>query len=229
MSGRRRNLIVVVAALGALGAVPPELPAQIADTSQTPVDSVVITPEAEPAIVPADDTVVLPISPRAAFARSLVIPGWGQAAFDAHTRGGIYFAGWAANWFMIFRNQVRLNEARDRFGQRAAQIEAGLISGSENPDSMRAVLDRDPTILQAAIRADEGPGNTGNNLRKLVRAREQQREDWIAWAIFWVLASGVDAYVTAHLYDMPATIDVQQHADRSVSVGLDVPLPVRRR
>lgn len=203
--------------------------AQIADTTQTPVDSVVVTPGARPAVsAAAGDRAPEPISPRAAFIRSLLVPGWGQAAFESYLRGGIYFAGWATNGFMIFRTQARLDDARSRFDRRAAQIEAELIAASPNPDSLRAVLDSVPTVLEQAVRADVGPGNTGNELRKLVRAREQQREDWIAWAIFWVLASGIDGYVTAHLADFPAEIDVRRNADRSISLGARVPVPRRR-
>ena len=197
---------------------------QIADTSQVPVDSVVITPDARPTITESEpDLTVEPLSPRSALIRSMLVPGWGQAAFGSNFRGGVYFAGWAANWFMIFRNQVRLDDARDRFDTRVDIIEAGLIAASPNPHSLREVLASDPAVLDAAVRADEG-ATGGNALRKLVRAREQQREDWIAWSIFWVLASGVDAYVTAHLADFPTGIEIRSNSDRSVSVGLQLPL-----
>ncbi len=200
--------------------------AQIADTSQVAVDSVILAPEVEPILLPgAAAPIREPITPRGAFIRSMAVPGWGQAAFDSHFRGGVYFSGWAANWFMIFRNQVRLDEARTRFDTRVGQIEADLIANSPNPDSMRAVLDTVPAVLDEAVRADQGPGNTGNNLRNLVSSREQQREDWIAWSIFWILASGIDGYVTAHLSDFPVGIDVRRNPGRSVSVGLEVPLP----
>lgn len=203
--------------------------AQVGDTARVPVDSVVVTPEARPVIVDAaPDTATVPLSPRGAFIRSMVIPGWGQAAFDSHGRGSIYFAGWAANWFMIFRNQVRLDAARGRLDQRVDQIEAALIAASPNPDSLRAVMDTVPAILEAAIASDDGPGNTGVRLRGLVRSREQQREDWIAWSIFWILASGIDGYVTAHLADFPTDIDIRRNADRSVSVGIHLAVPRRR-
>lgn len=214
-------LVLLVASAGGAAA-------QIADTTQVPVDSVVVMPQARPTVVPGEPADVRdPMTPRGAFIRSMAVPGWGQSAFGSYFRGGVYFSGWAANWFMIFRNQVRLDEARTRFDHRVDQIEAELIAASPNPDSMRAVLDTVPSVLDEAIRADTGPGNTANNLRNLVSAREQQREDWIAWSIFWVLASGIDGYVTAHLSDFPVGIDVRRNPDRSISVGLEVPLPAR--
>lgn len=209
----------------ALTLAPANAAAQIVDTMQTPVDSVIVLPGANAAVLAASPDTVAPITPRGAFIRSMVVPGWGQSAFGSYFRGGIYFAGWAANWFMIFRNEVRLDEARFRFDMRLDQIEAMLLAESTNPDSLRAAMERDPSILEAAVDADDGPGNTGSNLRNVVNSREQQREDWIAWAIFWVLASGIDGYVTAHLSDFPADIEVRRNADRSVSMGLRVPLP----
>jgi hypothetical protein len=199
------------------------------DTVITHVDSVIVAPEAVAGVGTAVDEAELPITPRAAFIRSLVIPGWGQSAFGAYTRGGIYFAGWTGNWFMNVKNHVRLDEARNRLDLRTAQVRDSLIhsppspDAPPNPDSMRAVLDT-TNLLETTVRADA----IGADLRGLVSSREQQREDWIAWSLFWILASGIDAYVTAHLADFPATIDVEPNLDRSVSVRVDVPWPRRR-
>jgi hypothetical protein len=164
-----------------------------------------------------------PLTPGGAFIRSLVIPGWGQSAFGAYTRGGIYFSGWTANWFMNFKNQVRLQEARNQLDLRTSQIREHLIAESPNPDSMRAVLDT-TNVLPTAVRADP----IGGGLQGLVRSREQQREDWIAWSIFWILASGIDAFVVAHLADFPAVIDFEPQAAGGVSLKVEVPLPRRR-
>lgn len=196
--------------------------AQIADTSVTTVDSIIIEPQVPVTTLPADSA-PLPLEPRDAFIRSMIVPGWGQAAFGAYFRGGIYFAGWAGNAFQLVKTMGRLDDARDRLGRRRVHIVNSLIAGSEEPDSMRRALE-EPGAVEQAVRAD----SLGNDLRKLVRAREQQREDWIAFSLFWLLASGVDAYVTAHLADFPTEIDLEPQADGSVSVGFRVPLPVGR-
>jgi hypothetical protein len=162
-------------------------------------------------------------SPGGAFLRSLLVPGWGQAEFGAYARGGIYFAGWTANSFMNFKNQTRLSEARNRLDLRTGQLRDRLIADAPNPDSMRAVLDT-TNILEETLQAD----GVASNLRDLVRSREQQREDWIAWSLFWLLAAGVDAFVTAHLADFPAVIDLEPHTDGSLSLRVDVPFPRRR-
>jgi hypothetical protein len=181
----------------------------------------------DPAEPVSGDTVVeqpTPISPGGAFLRSVLLPGWGQAHFDAYVRGGIYFSGWVGNSFMNFKNQVRLREARNRLDLRTMQVRETLIAGAADPDSMRAVLDT-TQALALAVRDDA----IGSHLHDLVRSREQQREDWIAWSLFWLLASGIDAFVTAHLADFPAAIDMEPHVDGSLSIGVHVPWPRRAR
>jgi hypothetical protein len=211
-------LTLVLLGVGAGG-----LGAQVVDTAGVAMDTVPVVVDR-----PAQDP--RPVTPRGAFIRSLVIPGWGQAMFDANVRGGVYFSGWAGNWFMNFKNHVRLEEARNRLDLRTEQIRDSLIYSPPgpdlppNPDSMRAVLDT-TNLLQTTVRAD----GVGSNLQALVSSRRQQREDWIAWSLFWLLAGGIDAYVTAHLADFPAVIDVEPHTDGSVSLRVDVPLPRRRR
>jgi hypothetical protein len=210
------TLVLLGAGAGGLGA-------QVVDTAGVAMDTVPVVVDR-----PAQD--FRPATPRGAFIRSLVLPGWGQAMFDANVRGGVYFSGWAGNWFMNFKNHVRLKEARNRLDLRTEQIRDSLIYSPPgpdlppNPDSMRAVLDT-TNLLQTTVRADI----TGSNLQALVSSRRQQREDWIAWSLFWLLAGGIDAYVTAHLADFPAVIDVEPHMDGSVSLRVDVPLPRRRR
>jgi hypothetical protein len=219
MTPRLPMVVLAVAVFAAPGT------AQVTDTSQTPVDTVIVTPGADPVVVDtAVDSVRAPTSPRGAFIRSLILPGWGQEAFDAHVRAGVYFLGWAGNWYMNIRNYSRLGDIRNRYDVVREEIRDSLIA--ELPDSLQDDGIDDVTLDQA-VRADTTSGG-GNELRKLVRARVQQREDWIAWSIFWLLASGVDAYVTAHLSDFPAAIDVRPNRDRSVSVRLEVPLPRRR-
>ncbi|MCH8069514.1 MAG: hypothetical protein IID16_09655 [Candidatus Marinimicrobia bacterium] len=57
----------------------------------------------------------------------------------------------------------------------------------------------DPIDLAAAIEADL-PVLSALELQEI---RRQQREDWIAFAVFFLLLGGADAFVTAHLADFP--------------------------
>jgi hypothetical protein len=75
-----------------------------------PVDTIV-TPEArtEPAEVEFTG-----ISPRTAFVRSLVLPGWGQASVDSPLRGAVYFGMEAGSLWMLQKAHTRLRQARER-------------------------------------------------------------------------------------------------------------------
>ncbi len=220
---RHAPLYILLAA-----AIPAAAAGQVPDSAGEPPDSVVVAdtlgPE-DPIVVPVPDSVPDgPVTPRSAMFRSFLLPGWGQAEYDAHFRGTIYFAGFAANWFMNFRNAVRLSDARERLEIRRSQVETALIANSPNPDSMRAQIDSFPDVLETAVDEDE----LGGQLQGLVESRSQQREDWIAWSIFWLLASGIDAYVTGHLSDFPAAVEIEPNPDRSVELRIEVPLPRHR-
>ncbi len=49
--------------------------------------------------------------------------------------------------------------------------------------------------------------------RGLVTAREGQREDWLAVGLFFLLISGVDAFVSAHLQDFPEPLTIEPSPD----------------
>jgi hypothetical protein len=69
---------------------------------------------AEAAAVTAAAADTLPpgyISPRTAFLRSLVLPGWGQSSLGAPGRGSIYFALEAGSLWMTYKSHRKLREA----------------------------------------------------------------------------------------------------------------------
>ena len=47
--------------------------------------------------------------------------------------------------------------------------------------------------------------------RALVRSRQEQLEDWIAVLVGNHLFSAIDAFVAAHLWDLPAEIALRAH------------------
>lgn len=66
-----------------------------------------------PAAAPADTTEGAGVvSPRGAFIRSLILPGWGQSVVGAPGRGGVYFALESTSLWMLYRTQQRLSAAR---------------------------------------------------------------------------------------------------------------------
>lgn len=126
----RRAALVLAGALAAAVAVParaqvtPPLP----DTLRPP-------PQAAPPAAPADtvrplardtarparvvrDTAAADtlggLSPKGAFLRSLVLPGWGQSELGSTNRGSIYFALEAASLWMLYTSNRKLDEAEQR-------------------------------------------------------------------------------------------------------------------
>jgi hypothetical protein len=76
-------------------------------------------------------------SPRGAFLRSLVLPGWGQAWVGAPGRGAAYFALEAGSLWMVYRSRERLGHARAeqellrQTGQLAADARTPLVRARE--------------------------------------------------------------------------------------------------
>jgi hypothetical protein len=63
---------------------------------------------------PPDTTRVNGITPKGAFMRSLVLPGWGQSKIGAPGRGGIYFALEAGSLWMVYKADRKVADARRR-------------------------------------------------------------------------------------------------------------------
>src|SRR5688500_8578400 len=51
---------------------------------------------------------------RNAFARALVLPGWGHFGIGANRRGMVFVALQGSSWFMLTKTIVKLNRATDR-------------------------------------------------------------------------------------------------------------------
>jgi hypothetical protein len=139
--------------------------------SQDTVTPVVV--EASPASI---DSVGPPVTPMGAFFRSLILPGWGQAAADQPIRGAFYFTMEATSLWMLFKTQAKLD---------------------------------------AAKRAGDDD---------LVAARQDQKEDWIVMAVFWALFSGVDAWVSAHLWDFEGAVVPPPDGSPGVALQYSVPI-----
>lgn len=70
------------------------------------------------------------VTPRGAFLRSLVLPGWGQSEVGAPERGAIYFALEAGSLWMVYKSHQKLGEARSEEAIRraAGELAAGQRS-----------------------------------------------------------------------------------------------------
>ncbi len=155
-------------------------------------------------------------NPGGAFLRSLVVPGWGQAASGAYSRAIFYAVAETASGTMVFKSHQFLSSARKGLELHEADARRrAAAAGIVDADSVTAFLDEDATVVGG---------------RALIESRSQQREDWIAFGLFMLLLGGADAFVSAHLSDFPEPLTVNpvpsnQPGPPAIEVGVRLPAP----
>ena len=175
----------------------------------------------------ADTVPKPPISPKSAFLSSVLLPGYGQSRLDRGEAGALFVLVEAISLAMIQKSAADLRQAR-RFENDSLVLGYTTNSGSPvipNPT--------DPNGGTVRIECREGltPGYrpTGTTVvdladgqtkplyaivcptyfsTRLVQARRTHVEDWVALLLFNHLIAGADAYVAAHLWDLPGRVSV---------------------
>lgn len=117
-----------------------------------------------------------PLSPRRAFIYSVLVPGSAQSILGRPNAAALFVLAEAVTITMIRQSHASAREAR--------RLADDSVLVSRNPDVYG------PPRYPAA----------------LVRAREAQVEDWIAALVANHLFAGADAFVAAHLWDVPAQL-----------------------
>lgn len=139
------------------------------------------------------DTIPLRVTPRGAFLRSLAVPGWGQAQLDRSTAGAAFVLTETLAAVMIVKSRRQLDRAK---AARGDSIFVGYQVGTNGTpvldETGAPVLIYEPDPLGART-----------------RSRRQQVEDWIAILAFNHLFSGADAFVAAHLGDIPRRVSLR--------------------
>ena len=72
------------------------------------------------------------------------------------------------------------------------------------------------------IKSDERYIEETNSTK--LRDKRQQEQDWITLIVFDHLMSGLEAYVSAHLYDFPGDLEMQALPDGRMGLGVTLPL-----
>lgn len=199
-----RTAGVTAAFVGALVLAGP-VPAQEVTGAAPSVDS----PAAADSAAGTDSVPPGP-SPTGAFLRGALIPGWGHAASGSLTRGAFYFGFEAAAGWMVFKAARRLRVAREQVAVWEERVTAQLErEGITDPGEIETELGRHEEVVR---------------LRGLVDGREEQREDWVAVAVFTLLMSGVDAFVSAHLRNFPDPLTIEGSPDGTIEVAIRVPV-----
>jgi len=197
------SLLFTAHALFVSAILPDRAESQLPDSLHAPP----ITQEEEPSPEKVEPE---GISPRGAFIRSSLVPGWGHAEVGALVRGAFYFTIEATTAFMVFKTQTRITRTRNRLEMREAVVTARLeAEGVTDPLEIEGALAQDPEV---------------EDLRALEETRAGQRDDWIALGLFFMLIGGVDAYVSAHLADFPAALVIEPTPAGGVEIGLSLPV-----
>ncbi|MGI9076004.1 MAG: hypothetical protein ACR2G6_01595 [Gemmatimonadaceae bacterium] len=142
-----------------------------------------------------------PISPRRAFLRSLLVPGWGQTSLGRGTAGGLFVLMEGISAAMIVKSSDDLGRAKNA---RADSI----FQGFQVNETTGELEIRDGQPVPIYLR---------NPLTDRISARRQHLEDWIALMAFNHLFAGAEAFVAAHLYDVPARVSVRP-TDKGLTV-----------
>ena len=192
-------LSLCISAIGAGGLVGQETAGAAADTVEV----------ADPLAMP--DAAAGGVSPSGAFLRGSLIPGWGHAASGSLTRGAFYFGAESLAGWMLYKTARRLGVARKQARLWEERVTARLMmDGVTDPMEIETLLGEDEQV---------------SRFRGLVDAREEQREDWFAVAIFTLLLSGVDAFVSAHLQDFPEPLTIEgDPGGGGVEVAIRIPV-----
>lgn len=168
------------------------VPVPSARTDTLTVDTLVKRPPRRiPNSIP-DSLLRPPISPKAAFLHSLLLPGWGQSALRRTTAATLFSAAEIGAIYMVAKSRADLRQARSL---------RGLDSVSVGDPSLGETVTKIPAVTEA-----------------LINARRLHLEDWLAAWIFNHLLAGADAYVAANLWDLPARVSIQ-HTPAGPGIG----------
>ena len=143
-------------------------------------------------VVPAD-SLKPPITPRRAFLYSFLAPGYSQSILGRHKAAMAFLFVEAVSITMIRESAADAHEAR-RMVNDTVVVSYG--SGGSPPQTT-------------------GPRFSGAE----VRSRDAHVEDWVALLVANHLFAGADAFVAAHLWDVPAHLGLRVLPGGGARVG----------
>jgi hypothetical protein len=125
-----------------------------------------------------------PLSPRRAFLTSLAFPGYAQSVLNRPTAGAIFMLTESIALVMLRESAADLRQAR-RF------MTDSLIVVGYSPETGAPIT------------------QVSSFTQRLVNTRRGHVEDWIAFILANHLFAATDAYVAAHLWDLPSQISLE--------------------
>jgi hypothetical protein len=139
---------------------------------------------------PSPESLTPPIGPRRAFLYSALAPGYGQSILGRHKAAAAFMLVEAISIVMIRESAADVHEAK-RFENDSLVLAYTSPSGS-------------------AVTRQTAPGEFGN---AEVKTRRAHVEDWAALLVANHLFSGADAFVAAHLWDVPVRLGLRPTAN----------------
>ena len=149
-------------------------------------------PRRVPSTIP-DSLLRPPITPKAAFLHSLLLPGWGQSGLRRSTAATVFASVEAGAVYMVMKSRADLRRANALLALDSVRVE-------------------DPSL------GESGTTSIPSVPQSLVNARKLHLEDWIAVLLFNHVLAGVDAYVAANLWDLPARVSIT-HTPAGTGIG----------
>ena len=140
-----------------------------------------------------------PLTPKRAFLYSLAVPGSAQTILGRPRTAALFVTVEALAIGMARKSANDLREAK-RYAR-----DSLVVSYRTDPVTGLVVLD--------SLGRPVPTGYLANDLATRVPARRTHLEDWIATLIFNHLLSGAEAFVSAHLWQLPAEVSMQRRED----------------
>jgi hypothetical protein len=131
-----------------------------------------------------------PLSPRRAFLTSLIVPGYAQAKLGRPNAAALFILTESIVLLMVRESATELREAR-------RLQDDSVVARFVHPGNGGA----DTTYIAARYST------------ALVRARRAHFEDWIAALVANHVIAGADAFVAAHLWDVPIRVGFRPGAE----------------
>jgi hypothetical protein len=146
--------------------------------------------------IPVVTVVRPPISPAKAFFASALVPGLGQSSLKRGT--GIIFITFEAVAITMYAKSKKDLRLAERFARDSTPLSYQL-------DPSTGLPARDPESGDPIVSA----WSSGRFGPELIRARKTHVEDWAAALIFNHVFAGIDAFVAAHLWSLPAQVEMR--------------------
>ena len=140
-----------------------------------------------PTVPPPTSALRPPVTPRRAFLYSFLLPGSGQAVLGRHKAAVTFMLVEAISLSMIRESASDVQEARRTEND---SVVVRYVDDAGNP----------------LFPPDLSPPKFDDDY---VRARRAHVEDWIALLVANHLFAGADAFVAAHLWDVPARLGLR--------------------